>query len=296
MQTEGPVLVLRRAGSGKTRVLTYRIAFLIKEQSVSPANILAVTFTNRAAAEMKERVDHLLGNISDAMAIGTFHSICSRILRSHIERLGYSSNFVIYDDHDQRAAIKTILEQQMIDEKTIAPKTIQSIINKAKHKGLSPVDSADNYFGFFKDKIVLVLEEYAKLLKNSNAVDFGDLIYLAVRLFKENSDLLEDYRIRWKYLLIDEYQDTNQVQYELVRLLAGRQMNVTVVGDDDQSIYRWRGADIQNILDFEKDYKGAHTVRLEQNYRSTQVILDTAGAVVEKNIGKIGRASCRERV
>lgn len=286
---DGPLLILAGAGSGKTRVLTYRIAFLIKEKGISPSNIFAVTFTNRAAAEMKERVGKLLGNISDAMAIGTFHSICSRILRRHIERLGYSSNFVIYDDHDQRAAIKTILEQQMIDEKTVAPKKIQSIINKAKHKGLSPIDFADSYFSFFKDKIVLVLEEYEKLLKNSNAVDFGDLIYLTVRLFKENSDLLEDYQINWKYLLIDEYQDTNQVQYELVRLLAGRQMNVTVVGDDDQSIYRWRGADIQNILDFEKDYNGAHTVRLEQNYRSTQVILDTAGAVVEKNIGRKGK-------
>jgi len=286
---DGPLLILAGAGSGKTRVLTYRIAFLIRERGVNPSNILAVTFTNRAAAEMKERVGKLLGDVSASMAIGTFHSICSGILRRHIERLGYSSNFVIYDDHDQRAAIKTILEQQMIDEKVLGLKKIQSLINRAKHEGLSPLDSADSYFGFFKDKIVLVFEEYGKILKNANALDFGDLIYLTVRLFKENADLLEDYRKMWEYILVDEYQDTNHVQYELIKLMSGRKMNITVVGDDDQSIYRWRGADIQNILDFEKDFKGAHLVRLEQNYRSTQVILDAAGAVVEKNIGRKGK-------
>jgi len=286
---DGPLLILAGAGSGKTRVIIYRIAYLIEKKRVSPWNIMAVTFTNRAAGEMRERIKTLLGSGGGELAVGTFHAICAAILRRHIDRLGYSSSFVIYDDRDQISAIKTILDREGLDEKAVNPKRIQSIINDAKNRGVDPVDSARSSFGFFKDKIVTVVEAYGRLLKEGNALDFGDLIYLTVRLFNECPDLLEAYREKWLYLLVDEYQDTNPVQYQLIKLLAGKTMNITVVGDDDQSIYRWRGADIQNILDFERDFPGAHIVRLEQNYRSTQRILSAAGAVVEKNLGRKGK-------
>ncbi|MBE9536455.1 MAG: UvrD-helicase domain-containing protein [Proteobacteria bacterium] len=286
---DGPLLILAGAGSGKTRVITYRVAYLIEKKEVSPWNIMAVTFTNRAAGEMRERIKELLGSGGAELSVGTFHAICAAILRRHIDRIGYSSSFAIYDDRDQISAIKTILDREGLDEKAINPKRIQSIINDAKNRGVPPVDSARTSFGFFKEKIVTVVESYGKLLKEGNALDFGDLIYLTVRLFNECPDLLETYREKWRYLLVDEYQDTNPVQYQLIKLLAGKTMNITVVGDDDQSIYRWRGADIQNILDFERDFPGAHIVRLEQNYRSTQRILSAAGAVVEKNLGRKGK-------
>ena len=286
---DGPLLVLAGAGSGKTRVLTYRIAYLIRERGISPRNILAVTFTNKAAGEMRERIGRLLGGSGAEMAIGTFHSICAAILRRHIDRLGYSSNFVIYDDRDQIAAIKTVLDEEGIDEKILAPRKLQALINGAKNRGDSPALAARNYFGFFKEKVIRAVEGYDTLLGRGNALDFGDLIYLTVRLFDEHPDVLEEYRRRWTHILVDEYQDTNAVQYRLIKLLAGGDMNVTVVGDDDQSIYRWRGADIQNILDFERDFSGAQVVRLERNYRSTQSILDAAGAVVEKNAGRKGK-------
>ncbi|MBE9505062.1 MAG: UvrD-helicase domain-containing protein [Proteobacteria bacterium] len=286
---EGPLLILAGAGSGKTRVLVFRVAYLIREKNVKPWNILAVTFTNKAAGEMKERVVGLLGNEGKNVDMGTFHHICARILRRHIDRLGYKTNFVIYDDRDQLSAIKTILEREGIDDKSVPPKKIQAIINTAKNQSISPVQSARNSMGFFKEKMILVIEEYEKLLRQGNALDFGDLIYLTVELFKENEDLLEEYRKRWSFILVDEYQDTNPVQYQLIKMLAGGLMNITVVGDDDQSIYRWRGADISNILDFERDFPGAHIVRLEQNYRSTQRILSAAGSVVEKNVGRKGK-------
>ncbi|MDT8318035.1 MAG: 3'-5' exonuclease [bacterium] len=287
---DGPLLILAGAGSGKTRVLTFRIAYLIREKGVSPSSLMAVTFTNKAAGEMKERIVDLLGRTGREISVGTFHSICSSILRRHIDKLGYSSNFVIYDNRDQLSAIKTIFEREGVDDKAINPKRVLSIINDAKNKGIDPAESArSTAFGFFKDRIAGVIEEYDKLLRQGNALDFGDLIYLATRLFKENPEVLGEYRQRWRYLLVDEYQDTNAVQYDLIKLLSGDNMNITVVGDDDQSIYRWRGADIQNILDFERDFPGAHLVRLEQNYRSTQTILTAAGAVVEKNLGRKGK-------
>ena len=286
---DGPLLVLAGAGSGKTRVLTFRIAHLIRERNVAPWNIFAVTFTNKAAAEMRERVIKLLGSEGREITVGTFHAVCTSLLRRHIDRLGYSSNFVIYDDKDQLSAIKTVLEREGIDDKAVPPKKVQSIINDAKNRGVPPVQAAGSAFGFFKERTVNVIEGYEKLLSEGNALDFGDLIYLTVRLFKEHPDLLAVCRERWKYLLVDEYQDTNPVQYQLIKSLAGKDMNITVVGDDDQSIYRWRGADIQNILDFERDFPGAHLVRLERNYRSTQNILSAAGAVVEKNIGRKGK-------
>lgn len=285
----GPLLVLAGAGSGKTRVLTYRIAFLIKEMGVPPWNILAVTFTNKAAGEMKERITNLLGPAGMNISVGTFHSICASVLRKHIDHLGYSTNFVIYDDRDQQSALKTIFERNHFDEKSLAIKRVQAIINDAKNRGIKPVEAAAASYGLFRDKIVTAVEEYEKLMKQGNALDFGDLIYLTVRLFRENEEILEEYRKKWTHLLVDEYQDTNPVQYELIKLLSGKEMNITVVGDDDQSIYRWRGADIQNILDFERDFSGAHLVRLEQNYRSTQRILSAAGAVVEKNRGRKGK-------
>lgn len=287
---DGPLLILAGAGSGKTRVLTFRIAYLIREKGISPSDLMAVTFTNKAAGEMKERIIDLLGHTGREISVGTFHSICSSILRRHIDKLGYSSNFVIYDNRDQLSAVKTIFERQGIDDKAINPKRVLSIINDAKNKGIDPAESArSTTFGFFREKIAGVIEEYDKLLRQGNALDFGDLIYLATRLFKEYPEVLEEYRNRWRYLLVDEYQDTNAVQYDLIKLLSGENMNITVVGDDDQSIYRWRGADIQNILDFERDFPGAHLVRLEQNYRSTQTILTAAGAVVEKNLGRKGK-------
>lgn len=285
----GPLLVLAGAGSGKTRVLTYRIAFLIKEMGIPPWNILAVTFTNKAAGEMKERIGKLLGTSAMNISVGTFHSICASILRKYIDRLGYASNFVIYDDKDQVSALKTIFERNGLDEKSVGLKRVQAIINDAKNRGIEPLEAATTAHGFFRDKIMTAVEDYEKLMKQGNALDFGDLIYLTVKLFNENEDVLESFQKKWSHLLVDEYQDTNPVQYALIRLLSGKEMNITVVGDDDQSIYRWRGADIQNILDFEKDFSGAHLVRLEQNYRSTQRILSAAGAVVEKNIGRKGK-------
>jgi len=286
---DGPLLILAGAGSGKTRVLVHRIAYLVSERGVNPWNILAVTFTNKAAGEMRERLGQLLGTVSREMSIGTFHSICAGILRRNIDRLGFGRNFVIYDDKDQLVAVKTVLEQEGIDEKILTPRRLQSIINNGKNEGLSPAEAAARRFDFFKERIVSAAEAYEKLLIQGNALDFGDLIFLAVRLFKTDPDILERYLSKWRHILVDEYQDTNRIQYEFIKLLAGKTMNMTVVGDDDQSIYRWRGADIQNILDFERDFPGARLVRLEQNYRSTQRILDAAGAVIEKNTGRKGK-------
>ncbi|MEA5113336.1 MAG: UvrD-helicase domain-containing protein [Geobacteraceae bacterium] len=283
---EGPLLILAGAGSGKTRVLVHRIAHLIREMGVPPWHILAVTFTNKAAAEMKERVEKLLGS-GDAPLIATFHSACVRILRREIEQLGYSSHFAIYDDKDAERVLKDIIRELNLDEKKFPVKMFAAAIDDCKNSGRTPEElPADDFMG---EKIARVYAAYQERLKRCNALDFGDLIVLTVRLLEEFPDVLERYRDRYRWILVDEYQDTNPVQYRLVRLLAGDRMNLCVVGDDDQSIYRWRGADIRNILDFEKDFPNVKVVKLEQNYRSTQTILAAAGEVVKKNRGRKGK-------
>jgi DNA helicase-2/ATP-dependent DNA helicase PcrA len=283
---EGPLLILAGAGSGKTRVIVHRIAYLIREQGVSPWRILAVTFTNKAAAEMRERVEKLLGG-GEVPLISTFHSACVRILRRDIDRLGYASNFAIYDDKDAERVLKDIVRELDLDEKKFSTRMFAAAIDDCKNAGREPVDlPTDDPVG---EKIAAVYAAYQERLRRCNALDFGDLIMLTVRLFEENPDVLERYRERFHWILVDEYQDTNPIQYRLVRLLAGERRNLCVVGDDDQSIYRWRGADIRNILDFEKDFPGVTVVKLEQNYRSTSTILTAAGRVVAKNRGRKGK-------
>lgn len=282
----GPLLILAGAGSGKTRVIVHRIAHLIKEQGVSPWRILAVTFTNKAAAEMRERVEKLLEG-GEAPLISTFHSACVRILRREIDRLGYTSNFAIYDDKDAERVLKDIIREHNLDEKKFPPKMFAAVIDDCKNAGRAPADlPTDDTMG---EKVAAVYAAYQERLKRCNALDFGDLIMLAVKLFEEYPEVLERYRERFHWILVDEYQDTNPIQYRLVRLLAGERRNLCVVGDDDQSIYRWRGADIRNILDFEKDFPGVKVVKLEQNYRSTSTILAAAGRVVAKNRGRKGK-------
>ncbi len=265
----GPLLLLAGAGSGKTRVLTHRIAYLI-QQGINPYNILAVTFTNKAANEMKERVKRLLGDTADGLWIGTFHSICLRILRREIEKLGYKSNFVIYDTADQLTAIRQIMKNLNIDDKKFKPRAIQSFISSAKNELTGPEEFQ---VGDYMEKIVSdVYGPYQRLLKENNALDFDDLIGLTVKLFREHELVKEYYQRRFGYILVDEYQDTNHAQYVLVKLLADKHRNLCVVGDPDQSIYGFRGADIRNILSFEEDYADATTIKLEQNYRSTKRI------------------------
>jgi len=283
---EGPLLILAGAGSGKTRVIVHRIAYLIRELGVPPWKILAVTFTNKAAAEMKERVEKLLAG-GDSPLISTFHSACVRILRWEIDRLGYTSHFAIYDDKDAERVLKDIIRELDLDEKKYPPRMFASAIDDCKNSGRTPHDlPTDDCAG---SMIARVYAAYQERLKRCNALDFGDLIMLAVRLFEEFPEVLERYRERFQWILVDEYQDTNPIQYRLVSLLAGERRNLCVVGDDDQSIYRWRGADIRNILDFEKDFPGVTVVKLEQNYRSTRNILAAAGAVVRKNRGRKGK-------
>jgi DNA helicase-2/ATP-dependent DNA helicase PcrA len=283
---EGPLLILAGAGSGKTRVIVHRIAHLIQEQGVPPRNILAVTFTNKAAAEMRERVEKLLAG-GDSPLIATFHSACVRILRREIERLGYTSNFAIYDDKDSERVLKDIIRELNLDEKKYPPRMFAAAIDDCKNSGSGPEEiSTEDHV---REKIARVYAAYQERLKRCNALDFGDIIMLTVRLFETAPEVLQSYRDRFRWILVDEYQDTNPIQYRLVRLLAGERMNLCVVGDDDQSIYRWRGADIRNILDFEKDFPGVTVVKLEQNYRSTQNILTAAGKVVEKNRGRKGK-------
>ena len=283
---EGPLLILAGAGSGKTRVIVHRIVHLIRKQGVSPRNILAVTFTNKAAAEMKERVEKLLAG-GEVPLISTFHSSCVRILRREIHYLGYSANFAIYDDKDAERLLKDIIREQCLDEKKFPPRMFSAAIDDCKNSGKVPEDlPTGDPVG---DTIARVYAAYQERLRRCNALDFGDLIMLTVRLFESHPEILKHYQERFRWILVDEYQDTNPIQYRLVRLLAGERMNLCVVGDDDQSIYRWRGADIRNILDFEKDFPGVMVVKLEQNYRSTQTILTAAGKVVEKNRGRKGK-------
>ena len=292
---DGPLLILAGAGSGKTRVITYRIAYLIQVRNVAPDSILAVTFTNKASAEMAERVDKLLEHRSLAKPLlATFHSFCVRLLRRDIEVLrigneGLTRNFVIYDEADQQAIVKQAMRRMGLDTKQLTPRTVLSRISWAKNHMLDPqeiyLQSADPA----QERIAHIYELYRKELRKANALDFDDLLLEAVRVLRSSGEVKERYNRRFRYLLIDEYQDTNRPQYELMKLLAGPEQNVCVVGDEDQSIYSWRGADIRNILEFEKDFPTAQTIRLEQNYRSTQVILEGASAVVARNLQRKGK-------
>ena len=298
---EGPLLILAGAGSGKTRVITHRIAWLIQEKNIAPDSILAVTFTNKAAAEMGERVNQLLGHSSLAKPlIATFHSFCVRILRRDVEALqingkGLTRSFTIFDENDQSALVKQIMKRMGLDTKQLTPRTVQGRISWAKNHMVDPQD----YFLGSKDptseRVAHIFQAYQAELRKNNAVDFDDLLLEAVRLLKSSAEVRERYQRRYQYVLVDEYQDTNRPQYELMKLLAGEHQNVCAVGDEDQSIYSWRGADIRNILEFEKDFPNARIVRLEQNYRSTQIILEAAGAVVANNIRRKGKKLWTER-
>lgn len=280
----GPLLILAGAGSGKTRVLTYRIAHLIKDLSVYPSQVLAITFTNKAAGEMKQRVKSLVGDEADNMWVSTFHASCVRILRREIDKIGYSKNFNIYDTYDQKTLMKQCMSELDINDKDITDREIIGKIGAQKDALISPEQfKKDNQSDYKLNKIADVYLLYQKKLKNNNALDFDDLIYKTVELFKRNAEVLEFYQKKFKYIMVDEYQDTNKAQYELVRLLAEVHRNICVVGDDDQCIYAWRGADIRNILDFEKDYPDAKVVKLEQNYRSKKTILDAANDVIRNN-------------
>ncbi len=309
--TEGPLLILAGAGSGKTRVITHRIAWLIREKNIAPDAILAVTFTNKAAGEMAERVNELLGHSSLAKPlISTFHSFCVRILRRDVEALkigapadrsssagwkGLTRAFTIFDENDQQGLVKQIMKRMGLDTKQMTPRSVQSRISWAKNHMVDPQD----YFLSSKDptgeRVAHIFEAYQSELRKNNAMDFDDLLLEAVRLLKASGEVRERYQRRYQYLLVDEYQDTNRPQYELMKLLAGEHKNVCAVGDEDQSIYSWRGADIRNILEFEKDFPNARIIRLEQNYRSTQIILEAAGAVVANNIRRKGKKLWTDR-
>ena len=285
LHTEGPLLVLAGAGSGKTSTMTRRIAHLIKGIGVAPYNILAVTFTNKAANEMKERVESLLNGPVN-MWIMTFHAACLRILRKHADALGYTSSFVVYDPVDQKALIKNIMKEHQIDEKKFPVPSIIGAISKAKEEEITAYDYKRMFAnGNFKEEtIAKVYEDYQKSLKKNNAMDFDDLLLNCVKLFEQEPDVLDIYQDRFQYIMVDEYQDTNKIQYKFIKMLAARNHNLCVVGDDDQCIYQWRGADISNILNFEKDFKGAKVIKLEQNYRSTANILAAAHSVIENNV------------
>ena len=285
--TEGPLLMLAGAGSGKTRSLTHRIAYLIEEKGVAPWNILAITFTNKAAQEMRETVDALVGYGSEDIWISTFHATCSRILRRHIDLLGYDRNFTIYDASDQKSLMKEVLKEMKIDTKQFPERSVMSEISSAKNEYKSPLDYRNEYGSNFRNqRIADIYEHYQKRLKENNALDFDDLLVKMVDLFQTNPDVLEHYQDRFQYIMVDEYQDTNTVQFLLVSLLAKKYRNLCVVGDDDQSIYKFRGANIYNILNFEKVFPDAQVIRLEQNYRSTQNILNAANGVIANNKGR----------
>ncbi|WP_342580520.1 DNA helicase PcrA [Ureibacillus sp. FSL W7-1570] len=284
--TEGPLLIMAGAGSGKTRVLTHRIAYLIVEKQVYPSNILAITFTNKAAREMRERIDALLGSgISENMWVSTFHSMCVRILRRHIDRIGISKNFSILDASDQLTAIKNVFKQLNIDTKQYDPRSVLSAISSAKNECITAEQYKKNAnpFNPFEKMAGEVYEAYEKTLRKNQSLDFDDLIIMTITLFERVPDVLEYYQNKFQYIHVDEYQDTNHSQYKLVKMLASKFKNICVVGDSDQSIYRWRGADIRNILSFEKDYPNAKVILLEQNYRSTKRILQAANDVISNN-------------
>lgn len=284
--TEGPLLIMAGAGSGKTRVLTHRIAYLMGEKEVAPRNILAITFTNKAAREMKERVAKLVGPQGQYMWVSTFHSMCVRILRRDIDRIGYSSNFSILDSGDQLSVIKQVLKNLNIDPKKFDPRAMLGQISAAKNELITEEEFAKNAGNFYDRQVSQVYEGYQKMLRKNQSLDFDDLIMQTIHLFDRVPEVLEYYQRRFQYIHVDEYQDTNHAQYYLVKQLAEKYQNLCVVGDSDQSIYRWRGADITNILSFEKDYPSVKTVMLEQNYRSTKSILQAANKVIGNNSGR----------
>lgn len=287
LHTDGPLLILAGAGSGKTRVLTHRIAYLIDECGVNPWNIMAITFTNKAAGEMRERVDNLVGFGAESIWVSTFHSSCVRILRRHIENLGYTTSFSIYDSDDQKTLMRQVFKTLDIDTKQFKERSVLSAISSAKDKLITPEEFLLNAGGDFREKKTgEIYKEYQKQLKKNNALDFDDLIVKTVELFQNNPQILDYYQERFRYIMVDEYQDTNMAQFKLVSLLASKYRNLCVVGDDDQSIYRFRGADIQNILSFENTFPGTMVIKLEQNYRSTQNILDAANEVIRHNFGR----------
>lgn len=287
MATDGPLLILAGAGSGKTRVLTHRTAYLIEECGVNPYNIMAITFTNKAAGEMRERIDQMVGYGSESIWVCTFHSTCVRILRRYIDRLGFGTNFTIYDSDDQKTLMKDICKRLEIDTKMYKEKMFLSAISSAKDELIDPIEFEMRAAGdYVKRKQAQVYREYQQALKQNNALDFDDLIMKTVELFKLDKEVLASYQDRFRYIMVDEYQDTNTAQFELIRLLALKYQNLCVVGDDDQSIYKFRGANIYNILNFEHHFPDATVIKLEQNYRSTQNILDAANAVIANNQGR----------
>lgn len=282
--TEGPLLVLAGAGSGKTRVLTYRIAYLIEEKMVQPWSILALTFSNKAAGEMRERVASLVGGMASDMWVLTFHACCVRILRRDIDKLDYEKSFVIYDDSDQQTLLKHIIADLNLNEKVFTPRGLSSQFSEAKNHSVDPLAFLRESYA--PQPVIDAFLLYQKRLRQNNALDFDDLLLKTLELFQKHPDVLERYQSRFQYILVDEYQDTNMAQYHIVKLLADAHRNLCVVGDDDQSIYGWRGADIRNILEFEKDFPGAEIVRLEQNYRSTEQILNAANLIIANNHGR----------
>ena len=287
LHTDGPLLILAGAGSGKTRVLTHRIAYLIKEQGVNPWNIMAITFTNKAAEEMRERVDKIVGMGSESVWVSTFHSSCVRILRRYIDRIGYENNFSIYDTDDQKTLMKDICKRLEVDTKVTKERALLSAISRAKDEGVGPDEYRLNAMGDYKlQKVAEVYTEYQNQLKKNNALDFDDLLVKTVELFKSCPEVLDSYQERFRYIMVDEYQDTNTIQFQFVSFLAGKYRNLCVVGDDDQSIYKFRGANIGNILGFEQVFPDAKVIKLEQNYRSTQNILDCANEVIRNNQGR----------
>ena len=287
LNTDGPCLVIAGAGSGKTKVLTHKIAYLMAKKNIKPWNILAITFTNKAANEMKQRVENLVGEAAKDMWIGTFHSICVRILRKTIDRIGFDSSFLIFDTSDQKTLIKECMKTLKIDDKMFTDKSVLAEISNGKNEMLEPKAYMVKYAGDFRrEKIGEIYELYQKRLKENNAIDFDDIINFTIKILTENPDILEYYSEKFKYILVDEYQDTNKAQFTLVTILASRYGNITVVGDNDQGIYSFRGADISNILNFEKDYPGTKIIKLEQNYRCTGNILNAANAVIKHNENK----------
>lgn len=291
--TEGPLLILAGAGSGKTRVLTHRTAYLIEEKKVNPYHIMAITFTNKAAGEMRERIDRLVGYGSESIWVSTFHSTCVRILRRHIDRIGYDTNFTIYDSDDSKSLMKDICKRLNIDTKIYKERSLLSAISSAKDELVTPTEfalRATAASDYAKRKQAEVYREYQEALHKNNALDFDDLIVKTVELFQTDPEVLDYYQERFRYIMVDEYQDTNTAQFQLIRLLAGKYKNLCVVGDDDQSIYKFRGANIYNILNFEKHFSDAKTIKLEQNYRSTQNILDAANHVIANNVGRKAKA------
>ena len=282
--TEGPCLVIAGAGSGKTKVLTHKVAYLIKEKDVKPWNLLAITFTNKAANEMKERIEKLVGDAVQDIWVGTFHAICVRILRAQISRIGFTSSFAIFDTTDQKSLIKKILKDKDISDKLFTEKSVMYEISNAKNDMLDPARYKVRAQGDYrKEKIADIYEVYQRKLKENNALDFDDIINFTIKIFEENQDVLDYYSDKFKYVLVDEYQDTNKAQFKLISLIAKKHGNITVVGDNDQGIYSFRGADITNILNFEKDFPGTRVIKLEQNYRSTKSILNAANEVIKNN-------------